>query len=121
MLEILKHTIGDHGFRRVTRNHFVAGSSGRDLEKCLEAVALGYMKESTNQISSGLIGCGRLFHATKEGIEFVEANRAKPVKTTRSQRRFARYREYGDCFSNFREFLKWDAEPERSWNQTKTA
>lgn len=121
MIDILMHTIGYNGVTRSTRNHFVTGDSGEDLEKCLEAVGRGYMIESTNKIHSSMIGGGRLFHATKDGIDFISANQAKPIKTTRSQRRYARYREYCDCFSSFKEFLAWDAEPERSWNQNKTA
>ncbi len=37
-------------------------------------------------------------------------------KMTRSQQRYQRWLEYGDSFSNFVEFCRWDAEPARSWN-----
>lgn len=40
----------------------------------------------------------------------------KVRKMTRSQARYQRWLEYGDCFDNFRHFLAWDCEPERSWN-----
>lgn len=37
-------------------------------------------------------------------------------KMTRSQARYKRFLEYGECFSTFVDFCRWDAEPERSWN-----
>jgi hypothetical protein len=37
-------------------------------------------------------------------------------KLTRSQKRYQRYLEYGDRFSSFIEFCKWDSEKGRSWN-----
>lgn len=41
---------------------------------------------------------------------------AKPPKRSRSQERYKRFLEYGDGFSSFIEFCRWDAAPERSWN-----
>lgn len=35
---------------------------------------------------------------------------------TRSQQRYKRYIEYSDMFESFIDFCRWDAEPERSWN-----
>ena len=37
-------------------------------------------------------------------------------KMTRSQKRYRRWLEYGDGFDSFRDFLRWDASPEREWN-----
>lgn len=37
-------------------------------------------------------------------------------KMTRSQARYQRWLEYGDCFDSFLDFCIWDGEPERSWN-----
>lgn len=37
-------------------------------------------------------------------------------KPTRAQQRYRRWLEYGDGFDSFIEFCRWDAEPERSWN-----
>lgn len=37
-------------------------------------------------------------------------------KLTRSQQRYQRFLEYGDCFDSFIEFCRWDAQPERQWN-----
>ena len=120
MLHILQHTIGAdrYGHRSGDRNHFVAGSAGTDLEKCLAAVALGYMREYTNEVSPALIGGGqqRLFLVTRAGISFVNSSSDKRPKLSRSQARWQRYRHYSECFESFREFLRWDGEKERSWN-----
>lgn len=43
--------------------------------------------------------------------------RGKIRKQTRSQARYQRFLEYGDSFSSFIEFLRWDAAKERSWNR----
>lgn len=37
-------------------------------------------------------------------------------KQTKSQQRYRRYLEYGECFENFIEYCRWDADPERTWN-----
>lgn len=42
--------------------------------------------------------------------------RKLPARKRRSQERYKRFLEYGDCFGSFRDFLAWDSEPERSWN-----
>jgi len=36
---------------------------------------------------------------------------------TKSQKRYRRFLEHGDCFDSFIDFCRWDAEPARSWNQ----
>jgi len=42
--------------------------------------------------------------------------RQLPARKRRAKERYQRYREYGDGFDNFRQFLAWDADPDRSWN-----
>lgn len=37
-------------------------------------------------------------------------------KMTASQQRYQRYLEYGDGFDSFVDYCRWDADPERSWN-----
>ena len=37
-------------------------------------------------------------------------------KMTRSQARYKRFLEYGDCFDSFLDFCRWDSEHSRSWN-----
>lgn len=50
------------------------------------------------------------------GMPIVGEPRRQP-KMTRSQERYQRFLEFGDCFDSFRDFLSWDAAPERSWNR----
>lgn len=38
---------------------------------------------------------------------------------TKSQQRYQRFLEYGDCFDSFISFCRWDALPEREWNGVK--
>jgi hypothetical protein len=38
-------------------------------------------------------------------------------KPSRSTARYQRYREYGDGFNSFIDFCRWDAHPDREWNQ----
>jgi len=40
----------------------------------------------------------------------------KVRKLTKSQQRYQRFREFGDCFDNFIDFCRWHDSPERSWN-----
>lgn len=47
-------------------------------------------------------------------VEYLCMGKIRPM--TRSQARYQRYLEYGDCFDGFLEYLRWDADPERSWN-----
>ena len=47
-------------------------------------------------------------------VEYLEMGKIRPL--TRSQKRYKRYLEYGDCFENFIEFCRWDADPEHEWN-----
>lgn len=41
----------------------------------------------------------------------------KVRKPSRSQARYQRWLEFGDGFNSFLSFCRWDAQPERSWNQ----
>jgi len=40
---------------------------------------------------------------------------------TKSQQRYRRFLEYGDCFDSFLDFCYWDSEPEREWNKSRVA
>lgn len=37
-------------------------------------------------------------------------------KGSKSQQRYRRFLEYGDCFESFLAYCRWDADPARSWN-----
>ena len=45
-----------------------------------------------------------------DGIEYGEMGKVRPM--TRSQARYLRYIEYGDCFDSFLDFCRWDASPD---------
>lgn len=122
-MHILQHSIGadeygQFGHAGMYRNHFVAG--GVDVQLCRDLVASGLMQEGK---ASALSGGSPWFRVTQQGIDYVALNSPKPPpppKMSKRKRlakeRYARYREYGECFDNFRHFLAWDSEPERSWN-----
>ena len=55
------------------------------------------------------------YHPT-DNVEYLGIGKIR--KQTRSQQRYKRYLEYGDCFERFLDFCAWDAEPERSWNNS---
>jgi hypothetical protein len=44
------------------------------------------------------------------------AVRQLPARQRRAKARYQRFREFGDGFDSFRDFLAWDADPARSWN-----
>ncbi len=47
--------------------------------------------------------------------EMGTVRRLRPAQE-RSQARYRRFLEYGDAFSSFLAYCRWDAQPERSWN-----
>ena len=52
-------------------------------------------------------------HPTSE-VEYGELGVVRQM--TRSQQRYSRFLEYGDGFDSFVDYCRWDAAPERSWN-----
>jgi hypothetical protein len=68
------------------------GGGGNDKDKC---------------------SCGwREFKVTALGCYLgtpIVGQRQEPPKLTRSQARFARYREVSDCFESFRDFIKYES------------
>ena len=47
-------------------------------------------------------------------VEYLDIGKIR--KLSRSQERYKRYLEYGDCFSNFIDFCRWDSSPDRTWH-----
>jgi len=47
-------------------------------------------------------------------VEYGEIGKVR--RMTKSQQRYQRFLEYGDCFDSFIDFCRWDSEPEREWN-----
>lgn len=115
-LHILQHSLGldAYGQGRQYRNHFVTGPGSKDWDACRALVDAGLMTE--NKGHELLTAGDSVFYVTEAGKDYVAANSPKPPKVSRSRARYLRFLEYGDSFSNFLEFCRWDAEPERSWN-----
>ncbi len=106
--EVLRHT--SQNGRYVT-----------DEAAVLEMAAAGLLRDHGPQ---ALAGGMHYLVTTMKGREAIceyEATLPKPKPLSRrkqlAKERMRRYREYGDGFRGFREFLAWDGEPERSWNR----
>lgn len=114
-LHILQHSLGldQYGQGRQYRNHFVTGPETDNYPACRALVEAGLMYERTGNALTGGDPC---FAVTLAGIEFVALNSPKPPKVSRSRARYLRFLEFGDSFSSFLDFCRWDADPERSWN-----
>ena len=115
-LHIMQHAIGvdQYGRGEQYRNHFVTGEDSIDWPICNALVERGLMTVRRKHHLSGGSDC---FWLTDAGKQFVADNSPKPPKLSRGKERYQRYLEYGDGFDNFRHFLKWDGDPERSWNR----
>lgn len=126
-LDILCHALGRDKYGQSTskthggkdwRNHFCTGPESDDFSLCRDLVAQGLMVEYPPTV---LTGGSHTFVVTEKGVEFIALNAPEPpapTKLSKSKQRYQRYREYGDMFNSFREFLSWDADPERSWNHS---
>lgn len=118
-LSILQHALGLDEFGRGTkyRNHFVSCKGHHDQPEIDAMVSEGLMAQR-HGIHQQLLGGedSYCFYVTKEGERYIEEHSPKPPRLTRSQQRGARWREFGDMFDSFRDFLRWDSSPERSWN-----
>ena len=113
LLQILQHSLGvdQYGHGRQYRNHFYA--DGKDISLCKELEAMGFMwSEKPSPLTGGSIP----FFVTEEGKKAMADNSPKPPKLNRSKQRYQQYREYGDSFDSFLDFVRWNSEPERPWN-----
>ena len=50
-----------------------------------------------------------------DGIEYLGMGTVR--KASRFRARYSRFLDYRDSFPSFIEFCRWDAAPEREWNQ----
>lgn len=118
-LSILQHTMGldQYGRGAKYRNHFVSCKGHHDQPEIDEMVSEGLMAQ-TNGIHPALLGGedSYCFHVTASGERFIEKNSPKPPRLTKAQQRGERWREYGDMFNSFRDFLRWDCSKDRTWN-----
>lgn len=119
-LQIMQHTIGvdQYGRGEQYRNHFVTGEGSDDFDTCNQLVNKGLMAVRRNHPLSGGDDC---FWLTDAGKQFVAEHSPEHPRISRGKARYGRYLEYGDSFHSFKDFLYWDAHPERSWNANKRA
>ncbi|MCK5581906.1 MAG: hypothetical protein KAJ18_11610 [Candidatus Omnitrophica bacterium] len=115
LLKILQHSLGvdQYGQGEQYRNSFVTDLDGEDGKLCSKLVEAGFMKDFGPQKNAGGMN---FFRVTDCGKDTVAIHSPKPPKLTRSKKRYQRYLKYGDWFDSFLDFLRWDGEPERSWN-----
>lgn len=118
-LNILQHTMGLDEFGRGNkyRNHFVSCKGHHDQPEIDIMVSEGLM-EKVLGIHPELLGGkdSHCFRVTRKGERYIEENSPKPPRLTKAQQRGARWREFGDMFDSFRDFLRWDREKDRAWN-----
>lgn len=100
-LSILRHTlgVGEGGWEKSHRNHFVAGAGGQNHAVCMELVNHGLM---TRQQGHPLAGGDDVFYATDIGRA---AAIAQAPTTTREQRRYRAYLA-SDSRQSFIEWLR---------------
>ncbi len=82
----------------------------------------GIIAEDRGHYIGILLDCDKPGHVDNyhpvDGIKYLDEI-GKIRKPGRSQARYRRYLEYGDMFSSFIDFCRWDADSERSWNGGK--
>jgi hypothetical protein len=110
-LHILQHSLGvdQFGQGRQYRNHFVTGPGSDDYDDCMALVEEGLMRRHP---AYPLTGGDDAFTVTEAGKLWMAAYSPAPPKLTRSQARYQRFLDYDGSLS-FREWLKYDREPER--------
>ena len=115
LLHILQHSLGvdQYGQGDKYRNHFATSPGGKDFLTCQRLAEMGFMKDLGTR---KLLGDMHLFVVTPEGVGAVAFESPPPPKISRSKARYKRFLKYGDMFDSFLDFCRWDAEPERSWN-----
>ncbi|WP_443096796.1 hypothetical protein ACTT2I_05155 [Stenotrophomonas sp. PUT21] len=103
-LQILRHAlgIGDAGWERSHRNHFVTGEGGDDHLHCMALVARGFMVQ---RAGNAITGGDDLFKVTDAGRAAVQKHTPPPRKLTRSQRRYQQFLRY-DGGVTFGEYLR---------------
>ena len=89
------------------RNWFGASESSQDGKEFEKLVQMGL---ATKRKAPSWSGDELIYHLTDEGKKIASETMPKPVKLTRSQKRYQRYLEFGDCFDSFLDFCYWDAE-----------
>lgn len=89
----------------IGRRVVVNGNPGVIAKDCGHHIGVLFDSDKPGAISP----CHPTWEVEYQGMDTVR-------RMTRSQQRYKRYLEYGDCFNSFLDFCRWDSEPERSWN-----
>ena len=98
------------------RNYFSASEGHSDIEGLRVLCGAGLMKEIPAPSFAGE-DCIQ-FVVTDKGKEAALKTQPRPPKLTRSQARYQRFLDLGDMLDmSFIDYCRWDAEPERAWNQ----
>ncbi|WP_201282371.1 hypothetical protein [Chromobacterium phragmitis] len=105
LLHILQHSRGldKYGQGRRYRNHFVAG--GKDIARCRELVAMGYMEERP---ASELTGGSPWFLVTGAGDQAIDQFSPEPPPPpvlTKAQRNYQDFLDADGCTGTFAEHL----------------
>lgn len=103
-LQILRHAlgVGECGWERSYRNHFVTGPGGADHKHSMALVTRGFMvKRAGNAITGG----SDLFNVTEVGRAAVQEHTPPRQKLTRSQQRYQQFLRY-DGGVTFGEYLR---------------
>jgi hypothetical protein len=103
-LQILRHAlgVGDSGWERSYRNHFVTGRSSADHQHCMALVERGFMVQ---RAGNAITGGDDLFTVNEAGRAVVQEHTPPPPKLTRSQQRYQQFLNY-DGGVTFGEFLR---------------
>lgn len=103
-LAILRHAlgVGEHGWDRSFRNHYVTGAGGADHAICMELVAAGLMLRGKPSV---LTGGSDVFVVTDIGRAAVAATADQKPKVTRAQRRYRAYLD-SDTSASFIDWLR---------------
>lgn len=103
-LHILRHAlgVGEHGWERSYRNHFVTGPGGADHQHCMALVARGFMVQ---RAGNAITGGSDLFNVTQAGRAAVQEHTPPRPKLTRSQQRYQQFLR-NDSGVTFGEYLR---------------
>lgn len=109
--ELMQHTCGLINGEK--RNFFGTSKGCSDSNEFEKLVKMGL---ATSHEAPSWSSDTALYTLTEAGKKVAKDAMQKPIKISSGKARYQRYLEYCDCFDTFIEFCRWDAEPEREWN-----
>lgn len=93
----------------IGRRVIVNGRHGIIAEDCGHYIGVNFDDDKAGVISH----CHPTWEATYGEMGSIRQLTAKQRK---SKERGQRWREYGECFNSFMDFVYWHDDPDRSWN-----